>query len=75
MNYSKVFWRNYGESFQEIQIPSLNLLSCVVLEIIPFLRDEIGARSLAHLFYTVAFEQSYHLLHVCSVSQGNKAEK
>lgn len=75
MNCSKIFWRNYGENFQEIQIPSLNLLSCAVLEIIPFFHDEIGAMSPAHLFYTVAFEQSYHLLHVCSVSQGNKAEK
>lgn len=63
------------ENFQEIQIPSLNLLSCAVLEIIPFLHNEIGARSLAHLFYTAAFEQSYHLRHVCSVSHGNKAEK
>ena len=61
--------------FQEIKIPSFNALACAVLEIIPFLHDEIGAMSLAHLFYTVAFEQSYHLLHVCSVSQENKAAK
>lgn len=75
MNYSKLFGRNYGENFQEIQLPSLNLLSCAVLKIIPSLHEEIGAMSLAHLFYTVAFEQSYHLPNVCSVSQGNKAEK
>lgn len=58
-----------------IQIPLLNLLSHAVSETILFLQDEIGTPSLAHLFYTVAFEQSYHLLCVCSVSQRNQVEK